>query len=276
VDNSKVVTGYAPSDGAKLYFEARGEGPAVVFIHAGVSDHRMWDPQFDAFSAKFKVVRYDLRGFGKSAMPDEPYANRDDLFAVLRHLGIHQTVLVGCSMGGATAIDFTLEHPEMVTALVPVGSGVSGWNDWSPESAQSWSAAMNLMKKGDLDGAFELSARYWIDGPAREASLVDPRYRARARQLYKENFSLKLWQNPEKVLDPPAIKRLGEIKCPTMAVIGDSDAQDLRKLAQQIAKETPGATMATIENAAHLPSLEHPAQFNRLLEGFLAPLTGCR
>ena len=272
MDSSKLLTGYASSGDAKLYFEARGDGPALVFIHAGVSDHRMWEPQFEAFSSKFKVVRYDLRGFGKSAMPDQPYANRDDLFAVLRHLAIQNAVLVGCSMGGATAIDFTLQHPEMVTALVPVGAGVSGWNDWSPESAQSWAAAMDLVKKGDLDGAFELSARYWIEGPARESSRVDPKYRARAYQLYKENFSLKLWQNPENVLDPPAIKRLAQIKCPTMVVIGDSDAQDLRKLAQQLANQISGAAMITIENATHLPSLEHPAQFNRSLENFLARL----
>jgi len=272
MDSSKLLTGYASSGDAKLYFEARGDGPALVFIHAGVSDHRMWEPQFEAFSSKFKVVRYDLRGFGKSAMPDQPYANRDDLFAVLRHLAIQNAVLVGCSMGGATAIDFTLQHPEMVTALVPVGAGVSGWADWSPESAQSWAAAMDLVKKGDLDGAFELSARYWIEGPARESSRVDPKYRARAYQLYKENFSLKLWQNPENVLDPPAIKRLAQIKCPTMVVIGDSDAQDLRKLAQQLANQISGAAMITIENATHLPSLEHPAQFNRSLENFLARL----
>jgi pimeloyl-ACP methyl ester carboxylesterase len=272
MDSSKLLTGYASSGDAKLYFEARGDGPALVFIHAGVSDHRMWEPQFEAFSSKFKVVRYDLRGFGKSAMPDQPYANRDDLLAVLRHLAIQNAVLVGCSMGGATAIDFTLQHPEMVTGLVPVGAGVSGWADWSPESAQSWSAAMDLVKKGDLDGAFELSARYWIEGPARESSRVDPKYRARAYQLYKENFSLKLWQNPENVLDPPAIKRLAQIKCPTMVVIGDSDAQDLRKLAQQLANQISGAAMITIENAAHLPSLEHPAQFNRSLENFLARL----
>ena len=94
----------------------------------------MWDPQIEAFASRFKVVRYDLRGFGKSSMPEESFALRDDLLAVLKHLGIGKAALVGCSMGGATAIDFTLEHPEMVTALVPVGAGVSGWNDWSPQS----------------------------------------------------------------------------------------------------------------------------------------------
>ena len=166
MDKSNVITGYAPSKGAKLYFEVCGDGPALVFIHAGVSDHRMWAPQVDAFASKFKVMRYDLRGFGKSTMPQEKFALRDDLLALLRHLGITKAALVGCSMGGATAIDFTLEHPEMVSALVPVGAGVSGWDDWSQESVDLFSAATNLVKKGDADGAFELSVRCWIDGPS--------------------------------------------------------------------------------------------------------------
>ena len=272
MEASNPITGYAPSSGAKLYFEMCGEGPALVFIHAGVSDYRMWDPQVGAFASRYQVVRYDHRGFGKSTFPEESFALRDDLLSVLRHLSIAKAALVGCSMGGSTAIDFTLEHPEMVTALVPIGAGVSGWNDWSPESVNLFNELMGLVKKGDAKAAFELSAHYWIDGPSREASRVDPKYRERALQLCKENFSLEFFQRAETILNPPASQRLKEIECPTMVVIGASDAQDLRKIAQHLQREIAGATMATIENAAHLPSLEHPAQFNRLLQTFLAPL----
>src|ERR1700736_3218479 len=96
-EQSKTIptTGYASSNGAKLYFETQGEGSALVFIHAGVSDHRMWDPQVDFFASQFKVIRYDLRGFGKSTMPEEKFALRDDLLAVLQHLGIRKPALVG-------------------------------------------------------------------------------------------------------------------------------------------------------------------------------------
>jgi 3-oxoadipate enol-lactonase len=271
MDSSNFTTGYAPANGAKLYFETRGDGPALVFIHAGVSDHRMWEPQCEAFSSRFKCIRYDLRGFGKSAMPEESFALRDDLLAVLRHLGIGKAALVGCSMGGATAIDFGLEHPEMVTALVPVGAGVSGWTDWSPESVKLFTEMMALAQKGDAEAAFEISAHYWIDGPSRDPSRVEPKYRARARHLYQENFSPKM-PAAEITLNPPAIRRLGEMKCPTMVVIGDCDAPDLQKLAQTLAREIPGARMTTVANAAHLPSLEHPVQFNRMLDGFLASL----
>ena len=266
----KPTSGFASSNGSKLYFETCGEGPALVFVHAGVSDHRMWDPQVEEFAPRYQVIRYDHRGFGKSTMPEESFALRDDLLAVLKHLGINKAALVGCSMGGATAIDFAIEHPEMVTALVPVGAGLSGWNDWSPESVKMFSAMMEMAKRGDSGAAFDLSARYWIDGPSRDSSRVDPEYRARAMGLYRESFSLEFFKRSETVLNPPAVGRLKEIKCPTLVVIGDSDAPDLLKVARLLAEEVPGATMTTIENAAHLPSLEHPAEFNRLLNNFLA------
>ena len=265
-------SGYAPSGAARIYFEASGVGPGLVFVHAGVSDSRMWEPQFDTFAAKYRVVRYDHRGFGKSKMPGGPYALRDDLLSVIRQLGIARATFVGCSMGGATIIDFALEHPEMVSALVLVGSGVTGLNDPSQLSADTlkhWAEFLTAARDRDVDRARELEAKYWIDGPSRDAALVDPVYRERARQLHRENFSLEQMTRQEEPLKPPAISRLGEIAAPTLVVIGDHDDVDLVKLADRLAKEIPNASLVTIANAAHLPSLEHPDQFNRILSDFL-------
>jgi pimeloyl-ACP methyl ester carboxylesterase len=266
-------TGYAPSGGARIYFECAGSGAPLVFLHAGVSDSRMWDPQFDTFKKTRRVVRYDHRGFGKSAWVQEPYSFRDDLLSVLHHLGIERAALVGCSMGGAAAIDFTLEHPEIVTALVLVGTGVSGLNDpavLSEEAKRVWTQWMELMRRGDLDGVRELEAKYWLDGPLRDPALIDPRYRERARQLHRDNFSIERMSRQERPLSSPAIGRLGEIKAPTLILIGDSDADDLAKLADRMSAEIPGAKRITIKNAAHLPSLEHPDEFNSILRDFLA------
>ena len=104
-----VTSGYAPSGAAKIYFESAGTGRNLIFAHAGISDSRMWDPQFESFAERFRVVRYDHRGFGKSKLTDEPYALADDLLNVLRHLSVAKTALVGCSMGGTAAIDFALD-----------------------------------------------------------------------------------------------------------------------------------------------------------------------
>lgn len=270
---SASTEGFAQSGGARIYYESTGSGPALVFVHAGVSDSRMWDPQIAEFAPYYRVIRYDLRGFGKSAFVAEPFSYRDDLLSVLRHLGIARAAIVGCSMGGATAIDFALEHPEMVTALVLVGSGVSGLNDpkeLSPDAIKSWTEGMRLIEKGDLDGARELEARYWIDGPRRDPAQVDPAYRSRARELHRENFSIERMARQEKPIDPPAIGRLGEIGAPTLLMIGECDSEDLLKLAPRMQAEIRGAKMVTIKNAAHLPSLEHPDEFNSVLREFLS------
>jgi pimeloyl-ACP methyl ester carboxylesterase len=269
---AEMTSGYAPSGAARIYVETAGAGPDLIFVHAGVSDSRMWDPQVEAFAGEFRVTRYDHRGFGKSKMPDEPYALRDDLFNVIRHLAIARATLVGCSMGGATAIDFALEHPEMVSALVLVGSGVSGLNDpkqLSADSLKYWTEFLALMRDRDIERAREMEAKYWIDGPARDSAQIDPVYRTRARQLHRENFSIDRFARQEQPLNPPAIGRLREIAAPTLVAIGDKDSQDVTKLADRFAAEIPNATLVTIANAAHLPSLEHPEQFNAILSRFL-------
>ena len=271
-------SGYAPSGHAQLYFETAGTGDSLVFLHAGVSDSRMWDPQMQKFAVKFKVIRYDHRGFGKTKSPDEPFALRDDLSNLLRHLGVKKAVLVGCSMGGAAAIDFALEHPEAVAGLVLVGSGVSGLNDPAQLSADAlkyWSELLRVIQRGDLDRAREMDGKYWIDGPSRASSEVDPVYRDRAIRLHRDNFSLERFARQEKSLTPPAIGRLREINAPTLIVIGDHDSEDLRKLADRLAAEIVGARLVKV-NAAHLPNLEHPAQFNQLLDEFLTSLTVVR
>jgi 3-oxoadipate enol-lactonase len=272
---TEITSGYANSGIAKIYFETAGAGPDLVFVHAGVSDSRMWEPQFDAFAKRFRVVRYDHRGFGKSKMPDEPYALWDDLLSVVRHVGIAKATFVGCSMGGATVVDFALEHPEMVNALVLVGSGVSGLNDpkeLSPEAIRHWTEFLTLVRDRDVEGAREMDAKYWIDGPSRDPTQIDPAYRNRARQLHRENFTIERFAHQEAALQPPAIGRLRELAAPTLIVIGDHDSEDLVKLADRLAAEIPNATLTTIKNAAHLPSLEHPDQFNEILSNFLTQL----
>lgn len=272
---TELTSGYAPSGTAKIYFETAGAGPDLVFVHAGVTDSRMWEPQFEAFPGRFRVARYDHRGFGKSKMPDEPYTLRDDLLSVVRHLGIAKATFVGCSMGGATVVDFALEHREMVTALVLVGSGVSGLNDpkeLSADTLKHFTEFFTLIRDKDVEGAREMDAKYWIDGPSRDPSQIDLAYRTRARQLHRENFSIDRFAHQEQPLNPPAIGRLREITAPTLVVIGDNDSPDLVKLADRLAGEIPNASLVTIKNAAHLPSQEHPTQFNGLLDNFLTRL----
>jgi len=120
-----VESGYLPIPGARLYFEAAGEGHPLVLIHAGVADNRMWDEQFTVFAQRYRVIRYDTRGFGKSKTEDVEFSNHQDLLDLLDHLNVRKAYLVGASRAGGIAINFTLEHPERVDGLALVGSAAS-------------------------------------------------------------------------------------------------------------------------------------------------------
>ncbi len=153
-----------------------------------------------------------------------------------------------------------------------VGSGVSGFLDpkeLSPEAIKHWTTIFELARKGDVEKAREMDAKYFLDGPNRTPDKIDPSYRERARQLHRESFSLDRFKQQETLLTPPAIGRLREIQPPVLVVVGDNDTNDILKLADRFEKEIRHARRVTIKNAAHLPSLEHPAEFNTVLIEFL-------
>ena len=124
---SLMKTGYLEVPDGKLYYEVAGEGDWIVLVHDGNLHSVTWDEQFPVFSKNYKVVRYDRRGYGKSAYPEKPYSNIEDLAEVFRQLNIDKATLMGMSAGGGLVMDFTLEHPDKVTGLVLVGAVVSGY-----------------------------------------------------------------------------------------------------------------------------------------------------
>lgn len=118
--------GLAQVNGTSLYYEIKGKGFPLVFVSGGgVLDRRGWDDQFESFAEYYRVIRYDVRGIGKSARPQTVFSHSQDLYALLKFLGIKRAHLVGLSVGGAIGIDFTLEHREMVDHLILAASGVS-------------------------------------------------------------------------------------------------------------------------------------------------------
>ena len=113
-----MTAGYADLGDGKLYYEMDGEGETLVLCHAGFVDNRMWDEQWDSFTKHYRVLRFDMRGFGKSNPVTKPISRRQDLYWLVQKLGIECANFIGCSMGGEMILDFTLEHPEMVLSLV--------------------------------------------------------------------------------------------------------------------------------------------------------------
>jgi pimeloyl-ACP methyl ester carboxylesterase len=263
-------TGFADVNGTRLGYEVAGEGHPLALIHAGIADSRMWDDQWDLFARHYKVIRYDIRGCGKSPMPAAEFAHHDDLYALLQFLGVQKTYLVGVSMGGA--IDFTLDHPEMVDALIPVASGVVGRKP-SDAMIEAWKKVEEALDAGGIPAANELELRMWVDGPFRTPGQVAPEVRERVREMNANNFAMGNDEAKPRMLDPMAIHRLAEIHAPTLIVAGDLDQPDILESANILEAGIPGARKVVLHGTAHMPSMERPEEFNRIVLEFLSGLS---
>lgn len=269
---TRTESGYAPVNGTRLYYEIMGQGHPLLFIHAGIADCRMWDPQWEALADRFTLVRFDLRGFGRSEQPGVPCSLTDDLSSLLAYIGIDRPFVVGCSMGGKVAIDFALEYHEDVAALVAVGAGLSGFRHTDPNTLAQWEAIDAAVAGGNQAEAVELEVRMWVDGVGRAPEDVPTSARERVREM---DLALIQRNDPEletKEIEPPAIGRLGEIAIPTLIVVGGHDQPGVRETAEILAKGIKGARKVEWPDTAHVPNLEVPDRFNSLLMEFLAPL----
>jgi pimeloyl-ACP methyl ester carboxylesterase len=258
-------------NGAALHVEATGTGDPIVLVHAGICDARMWDPQMASLASDYLVVRYDLRGYGRSTIPPAPFAHHDDLYGLFRTLGLGPAVIVGASYGGEVAAAFAIAHPELVRGLVLVNT-LAGMRVPSTELRAGWSAVNDAMEDGDVDLAVDLETRMWVDGPRRAPDVVDPELRAQVTAMNAAIFARADEHEAaeERELEPPVIDRLAEIAAPTLVVVGALDQPDAITSADTLVAGIPNASRATIPDAAHLPSLERPDVFDALVRAFLA------
>jgi 3-oxoadipate enol-lactonase len=255
-----------------LYHEVTGDGPWVVLVHAGICDSGMWDPQWRSLSRAHRLLRFDMRGYGRSPMPPEPFSYARDLIGVMDAAGVDEAALVGVSLGGRVALEVALAAPERISALVLVGAGLPD-HDWS-EAVRAFGAAEDeALERGDLDAAAELNVRFWVDGPRREPAEVDAGVRDRVRRMQRRAFELQLpvWDvADEELLARDAASRLGEVSRPALVLVGEHDQDDMHVIAATLRRGIPGAESATIAAAAHVPSMERPEEFDRLVAGFLS------
>jgi 3-oxoadipate enol-lactonase len=254
-----------------LYAEVAGEGPEVALVHEGICDSRMWDPQWETYTRGRRVLRLDLRGFGRSPFEPGRFSNARDLIAVLEEHGFERVSLVGVSLGGRVAMEVAVARLELVRALVLVAPGLPG-HEWSEEIVAGWDDEEAALEAGDLDAAVEVCLRTWVDGPRRSPEDVDRGVRARVAKMQRRAFELQLpfeETAEEELLVPDLAQRLGEIRVPTLIVVGEEDTPDMHAIADRLAREIPGARRATIANTAHVPSLERPREFDELVLPFL-------
>jgi 3-oxoadipate enol-lactonase len=259
----------AAINGTTLHYQALGRGRPVVLIHAGIANLHMWDEQMLALAGSYRPIRYDIRGWGESLDAPGEYSDHADLRALLQHLGESEAILVGLSFGGKVALDFALSYPELTTALVLVGSAVGGYEFVAADIGDELAAFEAAYERGDKAAAAELEAQIWVDGPQRTSDQVDPTFRAQALALIRHTLELPDGPGQRQEPDPPAIERLAEVDVPVLVLRGEYDTMDIQALARLLTDNIPGATQKVIPDTAHLPNMERPAVFNRLLLDFL-------
>ncbi|HVS32335.1 MAG TPA: alpha/beta hydrolase [Thermoanaerobaculia bacterium] len=267
-EEPRQTFGLFPVNATKLYYEVAGDGPAVILLHGGWLHSQQWDDQFSLLTRNYRVVRYDRRGAGRSALGDSAFAHYEDLAALLEGLGIERAHLIGLSAGGQVALDFALTHPHTVLSLVVGASPLAGYDvgkefTEGSRGVAAAAAAENLQLTHD---------RMWAFAPFRVASMM-PRVRQRlnAMILQQNTWPVSRPNAPRsKPLDPPPASRLAELRVPTLIVVGDGEMPALKKEAEFIANSIPGARLVTVKNAGHFVNLEQPAKYNRIIRDWLA------
>jgi pimeloyl-ACP methyl ester carboxylesterase len=215
--------------------------------------------------SKYRVIRYDSRGYGRSASPsNKKYSHTDDLKALLKYLEVSSAHLVGLSMGGLIALDFALAWPETVSSLVTVDAVLGGYH-WNEAGDLIRSVHRTALKHG-IEAAKDLWLGSELFAPAMERDKVASRIRSMVK-----DYSGWHWLNraPIRGNEPVAIDRLHQILCPTLVVVGQRDTADFHTIAEILRKEIPEARKTILPRAGHMANMEESEKFNEVLMEFL-------
>jgi pimeloyl-ACP methyl ester carboxylesterase len=264
-------SGFAAINNALIYYELAGEGTPFVMIHAGVADSRQWSNEFASFAERFRVLRYDMRGYGRSEPVDGEYSHLQDLTALLDHLQIDQPLIaMGCSMGGGLAMNLALTRPSKVGALIMVDAGPTGLELDTPTPA-GFAEAEKAYNAGNLDLVAEIETQIWFDGMGRTPAQVNQAMRKLVYEMNRLALSHEAKRLGKRLPDTrvPAVERLAELHIPVLVIVGAHDTPYLLAAADHMVDKLASAHKVVIEDAAHLPNLDHPEEFQEILTTFL-------
>jgi 3-oxoadipate enol-lactonase len=252
-------------DGSWLRYASAGDGEPVVLIHGFGLDAAMWDPQWRAFAQRHRVIRYDMRGYGSSSLPQGAYSHVDDLLALIDFLGAAPVHVVGLSLGGRLALRLAAQQPEAVRSLTLADPALDG-HAWSPDWLQRWRKMTEAAKRGDLAAAKKLWREHILFTPANAQPEV-----AEALRVMIDRYSGWHLLHPDPGKSPvrPVAEMLSSISIPTLVMVGEFDLPDFQAIAQRLGKELPEAELRTIAGVGHMSNMESPQLFNELALGFL-------
>ena len=267
-------SGFVNIDNAKLYVETAGKGMPLLMIHAGVADCRQWNNEFAYFAQDCYVIRYDMRGYGKSETVEGEFSHMSDLVSLLNALGIDEPLVVmGCSMGGGLAMDLALTHPSKVKALIMVGSAPSGLELDVP-TPPKFADAEKAFEAGNFDLVAEIETQIWFDGTGRTPEQVNQTMRKLLYDMDRLALSHEAKQQGKRLpnTDTPAFDRLKDLDIPVLIIVGSHDTPYIHAAADYLEENLNLGRKVIIEDAAHLPNMDHPQKFQEIVKDFLAGL----
>ncbi len=243
-------------DGVNIYYEAHGDGPAILLTHGYSATSQMWRGQIAPLSARHKLVIWDMRGHGQSDYPADPAAYSEeatvaDMAALLDQVEAESAIVGGLSLGGYMSLAFHLRHPDRVRALLIIDTGPGFKKD---EARDSWNKnALRTAERFETEGLGQLQS----------AS------RERATASHRDATGLaKAARGMLTQRDARVINSLPDIKVPSLVVVGDKDTPFLAA-ADYMSAKIPGARKVIIGNAGHASNIDQPTAFNDALLGFL-------
>jgi pimeloyl-ACP methyl ester carboxylesterase len=252
-------------DGGRLRYATAGEGEPVVFIHGFGLDMQMWDPQLQAFVKAYRVIRYDMRGYGHSSLPSAPYSHVDDLRQLLEFLGALPAHLVGPSLGGRVALRVAAQYPKAVRSLVLADPALDG-HAWTADWLNRWRSMTDAAKGGDLKQA----KKRWREHVLFEPANKDPEVADALRVMIERYSGWHLaHDDPGTAPLQKAGQMLSGISTPALVLIGELDLPDFQNIARRLGRELAGAELHTLAGAGHMSNMEAPQAFNERVLKFL-------
>ena len=256
-------------NGTHLYYERAGSGHPLVLIHGFSLNTQMWEDQFAVFARQYQAIRYDMRGFGRSALPtEEPFTAVEDLRALLDTLGVSRAYVLGLSLGGSVAIDFALAYPDRTSALVLVDTALHGW-PWS----EAFSHSMRELEIAARTQGVEMARQRWLAHPFFLPARERPELAERLAQIVA-SYSGWSWlhASPERDADLPEVRPLERISAPTLLIMGERDIEEFQAIASHISCSIPHLTKLVLPGVGHMANMEAPEAFNEAVLRFLGSL----
>lgn len=266
------MTGYADVNGTTLHYQLSGKGPTLILMHGFGGNLRVWDDMLPHLEPHFQMLVYDMRGFGKSALPTDTQNHyAEDLKALMDHLEIKSAFVGGQSLGGLITSKFALRYPEYVDALVLIDAGLEGF-DWSDEFKALYEAIYEEGKKHGVDAAKALAAKHPLGEPVREV----PELAEKARAI-SEAYSGWHYINmtPYGHHDPEVAKNVSKIKQPALVLVGERDMEDFHRIADHLKSQMPNAQKQVLKGVGHSPHFQMPGELSEIISGFLSDVSVC-